>query len=159
MAETQAAAIPPYVREYETIYVLKPEFEDPQVLEVIEKMRGLVAREGGKTIKISNWGKKKLAYEVKANQKGVYVHHLYVGGPKVASEFDRNLRIMDPVILHQTVVVNRQVLADSRAVEADSLVPPVKEARKDRERDDDDFGGDDRGPRDRDFVPDDDADA
>ena len=100
-------ALPPYVRLYETIYVLKPEMEDPAVLEVIEKMRALVAREGGKTIKISNWGKKKLAYEVKAANKGVYVHHVYVGAPKVAAEFDRNLRIMDQAILHQTVVLDK----------------------------------------------------
>lgn len=145
MAEIQVN-IPPYVRLYETIYVLKPEFEDPQVLEVIEKMRALVAREGGKTVKISNWGKKKLAYEVKGNQKGVYVHHLYVGAPKVAAEYERNLGIMDQVILHMTVVLEKNVLADKVAVQEDSLVPPVKEARKERDRgDDDEFtGGDDR---------------
>ncbi|MBI5496501.1 MAG: 30S ribosomal protein S6 [Deltaproteobacteria bacterium] len=141
MAEAQAN-IPPYVRQYETIYVLKPEFEDPQVLEVVEKMRALVAREGGKTIKISNWGKKKLAYEVKGNQKGIYVHHLYVGPSKVAAEYERNLRIMDPVVLHQTVVLEKNVLADKVPVQEDSLVPPVKEVRRDRERgDDDEFGG------------------
>ena len=150
MAQVQVN-IPPYVRLYETVYVLKPEFEDPQVLEVIEKMRALVQREGGKTIKIVNWGKKKLAYEVDGNQKGIYVHHTYVGAPKVQAEYDRNLRIMDPVVLHQSVVVNKQVLADKIPVEEDQLVPPVKEARKERERSDDDegFGGDDR-PRDRD---------
>lgn len=159
MPEIQQAAMPPYVRLYETIYVLKPEFEDPQVLEVIEKMRALVARESGKTIKISNWGKKKLAYEVKACAKGVYVHHVYVGAPKVSAEYDRNLRIMDQVILHQTVVVDRQVLADKVPVMEDSLVPPVKEPRKEREGrggDDDDFGGgEDR--RDFDFDAGDDA--
>ncbi|MEW5848177.1 MAG: 30S ribosomal protein S6 [Myxococcota bacterium] len=139
MAEIQFN-LPNYVREYETIYILKPEFEDPQVLEVIEKMRGVVAKEGGKTIKISNWGKKKLAYEVDGNQKGIYVHHLYVGAPKVASEYERNLRIMDQVILHQTVRLRDQVLADQVAVQEDSLVPPVKEPRKEREREDEELG-------------------
>lgn len=142
MAQEQIQ-IPPYVRHYETVYVLKPEFEDPQVLELVEKMRALVAREGGKTTKISNWGKKKLAYEVDGHQKGIYLHHVYVGAPKVQAEFDRNLRIMDQVILHQSVVINKQVLADKIPVEEDQLVPPVKEVRKERERpDDDEFGGD-----------------
>jgi small subunit ribosomal protein S6 len=153
MAEV-LANIPPYVRQYETFYVLKPEFEDPQVLEVVERMRALVAREGGKTVKISNWGKKKLAYEVKGNQKGVYLHHLYVGAPKVAAEYERNLRIMDQVILHMTVVLEKNVLQDKVAVLEDSLVPPVKEPRKERERsDDDEFGG---GEDRRDFDFDDD---
>jgi small subunit ribosomal protein S6 len=152
MAQAQLV-VPPYVRHYETVYVLKPEFEDPQVLEVVEKFRALVAREGGKTIKIVNWGKKKLAYEVDGNQKGVYLHHTYVGSPKIAAEFDRNLRIMDQVVLHQTVVLNKQVLADKIAVEEDQLVPPVKEARRERERsDDDEFGGDDRGGYDEDAL-------
>lgn len=149
MAEAQAntVQIPPYVREYETIYILKPEFEDPQVLEVIEKLRGVVAKEGGKTVKITNWGKKKLAYEVDGNQKGIYVHHLYVGMPKVAAEYDRNLRIMDQVVLHQTVVLNKFVLADQRAVEEDVLIPPVREAKKERERDDEDIIGESFGRR------------
>ena len=151
MADVQVT-IPPYVRLYETIYILKPEFEDPQVLEVIEKMRALVARENGKTMKISNWGKKKLAYEVKRNQKGVYVHHLYVGAPKVAAEYERNLGIMDQVILHMTVLLEKDVLADKVPVQEDALVPPVKEARKERERgDDDEFVPEERRP-DEDFF-------
>jgi small subunit ribosomal protein S6 len=132
--------IPQYQREYETLYVLKPEFEDPQVIEVIEKMRGIVAKEGGKTLKITNWGRKKLAYEVDGNQKGIYVHHRYVGLPKVSAELDRNLRIMDQVIRHQTVVIAKQILADQKQVEEDLLVPPVKEGRKEREREDDEVG-------------------
>lgn len=140
MAQVQAE-IPPYVREYETIYILKPEFEDPQVLELVEKLRALVAREGGKTIKISNWGKKKLAYEINGQQKGVYIHHQFVGQGSVQAELDRNLRLMDAVILHQSVVLNKKVLADQRQVEEDQLLAPVKEARRERERPDDEEAG------------------
>jgi hypothetical protein len=80
------------------------------------------------------------------------VHHLYVGAPKVAAEYERNLGIMDQVILHMTVLLEKDVLADKVAVQEDALVPPVKEARKERERgDDDEFVPEERRP-DEDFF-------
>ncbi|HEY5677115.1 MAG TPA: 30S ribosomal protein S6, partial [Myxococcales bacterium] len=55
------------LREYETIFLIRPDLADDLVDKIVERMRGIVHRDGGKVIKVENWGKKKTAYEVKKN--------------------------------------------------------------------------------------------
>jgi len=126
-----------YLREYETIYVLKPDLEDNKVIEVAERMRGVVEQGGGKSIKIHNWGKKKLAYEIDKVQKGVYIYHHYLGGPKLVAEYERVLKIMDEALIYQTSRLADAVDASTRAAEPDVLIAPVREPGK-RDRDHDD---------------------
>jgi small subunit ribosomal protein S6 len=51
------------LREYETIYVLRPDLEDQVAIDLIQKMKGALEKQGGTHIKLSNWGRKKLAWE------------------------------------------------------------------------------------------------
>lgn len=142
-----------HMREYETIYVLKPELEDAAAIAFIEKMRGLVEREGGKHLKITNWGRRKLAWERQKQQKGMYVHHRYLGKPGIVAEYERNLAIEENVMLRQTVLVDPAVDPSSRQPEEDVLQPPVqKETKREEGRrgydDDEGYGGyGDRGDR------------
>ncbi|MBN2358119.1 MAG: 30S ribosomal protein S6 [Deltaproteobacteria bacterium] len=133
------AEVSNYLREYETIYVLKPDLEDSKVIEVAERMRGVVEQQGGKSIKIHNWGKKKLAYEVDKVQKGVYIYHHYLGGPRLVAEYERVLKIMDEALIYQTARLADAVDANSRAVEPDVLTAPVRDpGKRDRDHEHDD---------------------
>ena len=143
-----------HLREYETIYVIKPDVEDAAAINFITKMKGVVEREGGKHLKITNWGRRKLAWERKKQQKGMFIHHRYLGKPGIVAEYERTLAIEETIMLRQTVLVNPSVDPESRAAEEDVLNPPiVKEREEKRERrfgedDGDDrfgYGGYDRG--------------
>lgn len=126
-----------HMREYETIYVLKPEIEDEASVNFIKKMMGLIEREGGKHLQVTNWGRKKLAWERDRHQKGMYVHHRYLGGPNLVKEYERNLGLDENVILRQTVKLRSGVDASTATVEADVLNPPAtKEQRREERRDD-----------------------
>lgn len=153
------------MREYETVYVLRPDLEDQVAMDFIVKMKGLLEKTGGQHIKLSNWGRKKLAWERDRQQKGMFVQHQYLGNPGVVKEYERFLGIEESVMLRQTVLVARNVSPDSRPVQEDQIVPPVvKERREERERDeyhasrDDDMEGRGRGRRDADEGDADDMD-
>jgi small subunit ribosomal protein S6 len=130
MAETQKRL----VREYETIYLLKAETPDDQVEEIKERLRSMVAREGGKVIRFTNQGKRKTAYPVAKAQKALFMHCLYVGNPGLVAEFERNLRMVEQVTKFQSVRLADGVDFDARAVEADVKVQPVEEERPREER-------------------------
>ena len=121
------------VREYETIYLLKAETPDDQVEEIKERLRGVVAREGGKVIRFTNQGKRKTAYQVAKNGRALYMHCLYVGKPGLVAEFERNLKMLDVVTKFQSVKVADEVDFDARQVEADVKVQPVEEEPRPRE--------------------------
>lgn len=103
MAEPQAMTS---AREYETIYVLKPdagkatsESIGARVLDVISKQHGALTR-------VENWGYRKLAYPVRKHARGVYVYLKYVGDGALVSELERNLRLQDAVLKFQTVKIS-----------------------------------------------------
>jgi small subunit ribosomal protein S6 len=129
-----AEATKKLVREYETVYLLKPETPDDQVEEIKERLRGVVGREGGKVIRFTNQGKRRTAFPVAKDQKALYVHCLYLGLPGLVAEFERNLRMIDVVTKFQSVKLGDGIDFESRQVEADVKVAPVEEEKPREER-------------------------
>src|SRR5512140_2306150 len=129
MAEAQKRLVP----EYETIYLLKADTPDDQVDEIKERLRAVVAREGGKVIRFTNQGKRKTAFPISKNPRAVFMHCLYVGNPGLVGEFERNLKMMDVVTKFQSVRLADGVDFDARQVEQDVKVAPVEEEGRPRE--------------------------
>jgi small subunit ribosomal protein S6 len=106
-------------REYETVYILRPNTANDGVAEVNTKVKGIIEGLGGKILKVDNWGKRRLAYEVSKERKGIYLYWRYLASPGVVEETERNLRMLDNVIRYMTVKVDVDVVADARPTEID----------------------------------------
>lgn len=106
-------------REYETVYILRPNTANDGVAEVNTKVKGIIEGLGGKILKVDNWGKRRLAYEVSKERKGIYLYWRYLASPGVVEETERNLRMLDNVIRYMTVKVDENVVADARPTEID----------------------------------------
>ncbi|MFL5374159.1 MAG: 30S ribosomal protein S6 [Myxococcales bacterium] len=137
------------LREYETIFLVRPDLAEDLVDKIVERMRGIVQRDGGKVIKVENWGKKKAAYEVKKNLRAVYLRFLYLGNTRSVAEFERNLRMTDDVLKYQSVKIADNIDPTTRQVEADVKLPGDPEVPERAAREPEPFGGDDRGFGDR----------
>ena len=117
-------------REYETIFLVKPDLTDEGVDRVKERVRGIVNREGGKLIRFTVWGKKKTMYPVAKQARAIYVHASYLGGHALVAEVERNLRNLDEVTRWLSVKVADDVDPESRPVQEDvKLSGDVDEAR------------------------------
>ena len=90
-----AADIAGRKREYETTYILRPDVSNDAISAVNTKIRGLIEAGGGNLLKVENWGRRKLAYEVKKHLKGVYLFFNYLGPAGLVEEVERNLRLSD----------------------------------------------------------------
>ena len=106
-------------REYETIYILRPNTPNEGVAEVNTRIKGVIESMGGKVIKVDNWGKRRLAYEVAKERKGIYLYWLYLANAGVVEEAERNLRMLDNVIRYLTVKVDENVVVEARPSEID----------------------------------------
>jgi small subunit ribosomal protein S6 len=147
---------PGTAREYETIYILRPNTPNEGVAEVNTRIKGVIEGLGGKVIKVDNWGKRRLAYEVAKERKGIYLYWLYLAQPGVVEETERNLRMLDPVIRYLTVKVDEDVDVGARPTELDdtSFEKAAQTAADEEDLflsrgsdespsdDDDEFGGD-----------------
>ncbi|OJT16731.1 30S ribosomal protein S6 [Archangium sp. Cb G35] len=127
MAETQAAK---RLREYETIFLVKPDLTDDNVDKLKERVRGIVGREGGKVLRFTVWGKKKTAFPIAKQPRAIYVHASYLGGTGVVAELERNLRNYDEVTRFLSTKLADEVDPESRPVLEDlKLAGDVEETR------------------------------
>ena len=119
MALQSLADAPNTLREYETIYILNPDTINDKVAEVNGRVKTIIEERGGQILNVDNWGKRKLAYEIQKERKGIYLFWKYLGTPEIVSEFERNMRLLDPVMRYMTIKLDTNVATGSRETEID----------------------------------------
>ncbi|HEY8370826.1 MAG TPA: 30S ribosomal protein S6 [Thermodesulfobacteriota bacterium] len=100
---------------YELVFIVHPDRSDEEARKALERVKEVVTREGGEVLKVEEWGKRKLAYEIKKQTKGTYFLVHYNGTGAVLNEVERTLRISDDVLKYLTVVVDERDLAAQAA--------------------------------------------
>ena len=101
--------------QYELIYVVAPDVGDEKVSAVHEEVVALVARFDGRIVKTENWGRRRLAYEIKRHTEGAYTLELIEGSGEMLQELDRRLRVLDQVMRHLVVRIDRELNVAERA--------------------------------------------
>lgn len=123
-------------REYETIFILRSDVDPDTAERVASRVNEVIERENGKLLKVENWGRRKLAYQINRHKRGVYTYVRYLGGGALVQELERNLRLLDTVIRHQTVLVRADVVVDGVAIDPEEtkfarLEPPAEDEKDD----------------------------
>jgi small subunit ribosomal protein S6 len=91
------------VRDYELMYIVRPELDDEALRTTTESVDTLIRGLGGTVGKTTMWGKRRLAYEVDRLRDGHYVITLLqLDGARVA-DLERALQIHDTVFRHLLV--------------------------------------------------------
>src|SRR3954453_13766480 len=127
-------------REYETIYVLKQDVDPDAADKVANRVAEVVTREKGTLVKVETWGRRKLAYLVAKQRRGVYYYLKYLGGGAVVTELERNLRMLDTVLKFQTVLLRDDVAVESVTIDPEEVkfarieAAPEEEKEESRER-------------------------
>jgi small subunit ribosomal protein S6 len=109
MASTAAAPVTRWAREYETVYILRPDVSNEAAEKIVERAKDVIARLDGTLTKLDNWGKRKLAYPIQKNTRGIFVYLKYVGFNDLVAELERNLRLLDEVVRFQTVLLDEDI--------------------------------------------------
>jgi small subunit ribosomal protein S6 len=92
------------VRDYELMYIARPELDEEGLQAAVDSVERLVNGVGGTVVHTTNWGRRRLAYEVKHLRDGHYMLlHLRMDGERVA-DLERALAIHETVFRHLLVV-------------------------------------------------------
>ncbi len=86
------------MRDYEIMYIIKPELDEEAVQAVVDRFNTLIADNGGEVVTADKWGKRKLAYEIKDYRDGIYILVNFKGEAGTARELDRVLKITDDIL-------------------------------------------------------------
>ena len=112
------------MKEYELTVLIHPDLE-ADLDKALDKVKSLITDNGGEIIKEDNWGKKKLAYQIRREDFAVYVY-MEVNLPADAPlKISNTLNITDEVLRYLLVKADdkmRQALAEQKEREAKSEV-------------------------------------
>ena len=108
------------LREYETIFIMRPDATEEHTGRVRERISSIMERMNGHVISYDDWGQRKLAYEIrdrsalKRHQKGLYIYMRYLGPNDLVAEIERNFRMLEPVLRYMTIRLEDDVIASER---------------------------------------------
>ena len=97
------------MKHYETLYIISPELGDEDHKAVVAKHKDLIEKEKGVIIKLDEWGKRRLAYELRKFDQGFYVLMDYCGGAGITAEVARALKLDDKILKYQTIKLGDNV--------------------------------------------------
>lgn len=83
--------------------ILDPGTEDDRQGEIVDRLRATIEKAKGKVAGVDEWGKRKLAYEIKGQSEGVYSVVTFSATPAAVAEVERVLGITDDVLRFMTV--------------------------------------------------------
>ena len=100
-------------RNYETTYILNPEADEAERTSIKGRVKQIIEEQfGGSIAKVDDWGRRELAYDIKKQNFGYYVHTRYAAPANCILELERILRLTDPVIKFLTVRLEEDSVAE-----------------------------------------------
>lgn len=83
---------------YETIYILKPNLSEDNLLKTIEQYQGLLIERGAKNIVTQNRGRRGLKYLIKKFKDGIYIQMNYDANGEVVNFIENSMRINENIM-------------------------------------------------------------
>lgn len=124
------------MRRYETIVIIDPDLSTEKREPVLERVKDVIAQQGGYLAFIDDWGARKLAYEIKKKERGYYVRFDFCATGAVVDEIERFFRIDDRVLKYMTVLLDKKAdiekikeevaAAESKAAVTEDLSEPAE---------------------------------
>lgn len=91
------------MRNYQSVLILKPDLDEAQVEQSIEKITSVINKFGGSILKLDNWGKKRLAYRVKKNKFGYYLNIYHTCEQGGVPDLEREYQLYDLIIKYLVI--------------------------------------------------------
>ncbi len=119
------------MRRYELMLVLRPDTADDRVQQILDRTTRGIAAGDGQIVKVSPWGRRRLAYPISSYREGSYFIVVFDAPSEAIDELERGLNITEEVMRHLVTRIERPVRrSERRDDESDDL--------EDDESDDDD---------------------
>ncbi len=91
------------MRNYQSVLILKPDLDEAQVEESINKITAILKKFGGSVLKLDKWGKKRLSYRVRKNKFGFYLNIYHTCEPGQVPDLEKEYQLYDLVIKYMVI--------------------------------------------------------
>ena len=88
------------MHDYELVVIVNPSVADDDVPTALDKLKTFITDRGGIIAEVNQWGRKRLAYIIKKCTEGNYALIKFNLDPKLATELEASLKLLDDIIRH-----------------------------------------------------------
>lgn len=112
------------LRPYELLVIIDPRPTDEEVAELLNQLGEQAKSLGIEVDKVDNWGKRRLAYDIRKQREGTYAVFEAKAEPSMVKELERQLRLNENVLrfLSTRVPLRKKKARSTKAAE-----PPAGE--------------------------------
>ena len=86
------------LRPYETLVIVDPRSTDEEVATLLGQLAEQFKALGAEVGKVDNWGKRRLAYDIRKQREGTYAVLEVTAEPSMVKEFERQLKLNEHVL-------------------------------------------------------------
>ncbi len=123
------------MRNYQSVLILKPDLEEAQVDQSVEKITSILKKFGGSILKLDKWGKKRLAYRVKKNKFGYYLNIYHTCEPGKVPDLEKEYQLYELVIKYLVIRLEardiERVMSQAAEVSESSETDGEENSKKD----------------------------
>lgn len=105
------------LREYEFTVIANPQLSEVDSKKLFDHYESVLLADGGEIIKKVAWGVKKLAFPIKGQFRGNYVHYDFVGKKEHLTETERLMRIDENILRYMSVKIGENMDVATRKAE------------------------------------------
>ena len=102
------------MRRYELMLLFRPDLEDDKLQAAVEKVTRAIVNAGGALTKVSPWGKRRLAYDIKHFREASYFLIHFDIAPAEVRGIERGILITEEILRHLVTVLEEKALGTSR---------------------------------------------
>jgi small subunit ribosomal protein S6 len=99
------------MRRYELMVVIQPDAPEDVVQAIIDRATRSVIEGAGQIVKVSPWGRRRLAYPIGQFREGSYFIVVFDSPAEAIAELERGLNISEEVMRHLVTRVERPAAA------------------------------------------------
>ena len=92
---------------YEHTIIARQDTSPSEIKQITEKYSNIIEKNDGEIVKTENWGLLNLAYLIKKNKKGSYIHFKIKGKGDVIGELEKNEALDKKLLRYLTVKVKK----------------------------------------------------
>lgn len=121
------------MQKYELLYIVHPDLES-SIDKITDRVRSFVESRKGKVNYEENWGKRKLAYEIKKNEVGIYVLVYFEAPTESLAKIERDLRLTEEVIRFMILATSDKIKTEKKPRAEKVEEPKIKEEKIEEEK-------------------------
>ena len=95
---------------YESAILINAALDDEAIKNLVDRIKETISTNGGEILEIEDWGRKRLAYQVKKSKIGYYVIFRFNSSPDLIPKLERYYQLDESILRYLTITLSKDAL-------------------------------------------------